>query len=59
MDCTKSSSEWINVKDHLLNLHYGQIMTPRLAAKFNAPIRQELKDLPSQLVSPRNFLVSL
>ena len=55
---TKTMSEWINVKDHLFNLNYGQIMTSRIAAKLNASVRQELRHLASQLVSPGRFLVS-
>jgi hypothetical protein len=55
---TKTISEWINVKEYMINLGYGQLQPTRLTSKARIDARNEMRELPSCLETPDQFLVS-
>lgn len=55
---TKTMSEWVNVKEYMINLGYGQLQPTRLTSKARIDARNEMRELPSRLETPDQFLVT-
>lgn len=56
-DERRIDSDWIDVKEYMINLNYGQLMFPRMSGRLRK-IRQEAEKLPKLLVAPGRFLVT-
>ena len=50
-------SDWIDVKEYIASLNYGQLMTPRMHPRLKR-IKQEQEELSKRLVAPGRFMVS-
>ena len=50
-------SDWIDVKEYMANLNYGQLMTPRMHPRLKR-IKQEQEELSKRLAAPGRFMVT-
>jgi hypothetical protein len=56
-DEKKIVSDWVDVKEYMLNLNYGQLMFPR-ATPLSRRIKEAQEQLPKHLVAPGRFMVT-
>ena len=54
---TKTMSEWINVKEYMINLGYGRLQPTRLISKARIDARNQMRELPLRLETPDQVLV--